>query len=198
MFGLRRKQDQPPVDTVPVGDGKGRATPRRRESQAARRQPLVPTGRTTTGRGASKATKDAARAERVHAREQMMSGDERYLQARDKGPVRRLARDTVDSRWNVGEFLLPVMLVVVILSFAGLATRAPQVYFGILAVVYATVIGSTFDAFLMSRRLKKQVVERYGADAYVRGTTMYAVFRAFQLRRSRIPRPAVKRGGQPT
>ena len=59
------------------------------------------------------------------------------------------------------------------------------------------VIGSSLDAFLMSRRLKKQVVERFGAEAYVRGTTMYAVFRAFQLRRSRIPRPVVKRGGQP-
>lgn len=197
MFGLRKKQDQTPVDTVPVGYGKGKATPRRRESQAARRQPLVPTGRTAPGRGASKATKNAARAERVRSRELMMSGDERYLQARDQGPVRRLARDTVDGRWNVGEFLLPVMLVVVVMSFSGLQSRAPQVYLAIFAVVYAMVIGSSLDAFLMTRRLKKQVVERFGADAYVRGTTMYAVFRAFQLRRSRIPRPTVKRGGQP-
>ena len=198
MFGLRKKQDQTPVDTVSLGYGKGKATPRRRESQAARRQPLVPTGRTATGRGASKATKDAARAERARSRELMMSGDERYLQSRDRGPVRRLARDTVDGRWNVGELLLPVMLVVVVLSFSGLQTRAPQIYFAIFAAVYAMVLGSSLDAFLMTRRLKKQVVERFGADAYVRGTSMYAVVRAFQLRRSRIPRPAVTRGGQPS
>lgn len=197
MFGLRKKTE---ATSSPVlsGEGKGKATPKRSVSQAARKQPLVPTGRTaTSGRGASKATKDAARAERARSRELMMSGDERYLQARDKGPVRRLARDMVDSRWNVGEFLLPVMLVVVIMSFSGLQTRAPQIFTAIFAVVYAMVLGSSLDAFLLSRRLKRQVTERFGADAYVRGTTMYTVFRAFQLRRSRIPRPAVKRGERP-
>lgn len=198
MFGLGKKSEvaAPPVV---VGDGKGKATPKRSVSQAARKQPLVPTGRgaTTTGRGASKATKAAARSERVHSREMMMSGDERYLQARDKGPVRKLARDTVDSRWNVGEFLLPVMLVVVVLSFSGLQTRAPQIFTSIFVLVYAMVIGSSLDAFLLTRRLKRQVGARFGPDAYVRGTTMYAVFRAFQLRRSRIPRPAVKRGERP-
>ena len=199
MFGLRKKAEAP-APTVFVGDGKGRATPKRSVSQAARKQPLVPTGRTTTrgrGRGASKETKAAARAERVRSRELMMSGDERYLQARDRGPVRRLARDTVDSRWNIGEFLLPVMLVVVILSFSGLQTRGPQIFTSIFVLVYVMVIGSSLDAFMMTRRLKKQVTQQFGADAFVRGTSMYAVFRAFQLRRSRIPRPAVKHGGRP-
>jgi len=111
--------------------------------------------------------------------------------------VRKQARDTVDSRWNVGEFLLPVMLVVVVLSFSGLQTRAPQIFTSIFVLVYAMVIGSSLDAFLLTRRLKRQVGARFGPDAYVRGTTMYAVFRAFQLRRSRIPRPAVKRGERP-
>lgn len=197
MFGLGKKTEVAATPVV-VGDGKGKATPKRSVSQAARKQPLVPTGRgATTGRGASKATKAAARSERVHSRERMMSGDERYLQARDKGPVRKLARDTVDSRWNVGEFLLPVMLVVVVLSFSGLQTRAPQIFTSIFVLVYAMVIGSSLDAFLLTRRLKRQVDARFGPDAYVRGTTMYAVFRAFQLRRSRIPRPAVKRGERP-
>ncbi len=197
MLGRRKDPAAASPPTVAVGDGKGKATPKRRESQAARRQPLVPTARTSTGRGASKETKAAARAERVKARQLMMDGDERYLQARDRGPVRRLARDTVDGRWNVGEFLLPVMLVVVILSFSGLQTRAPAIFTAIFAVVYLMVIASSLDAFLMTRRLKRAVVARHGDGAYVRGTTMYAVFRAFQLRRSRIPRPQVKRGGQP-
>lgn len=39
-------------------------------------------------------------------REAMASGDERYLPVRDKGPVRRFARDYVDSRWCVAEFFL--------------------------------------------------------------------------------------------
>ena len=180
-----------------VGDGKGRATPKRRTSQAARRQPLVPTTRKTAGRGASKATREAARAERGRSRELMMSGDERYLQPRDRGPVRRLARDMVDGRWNFGEFLLPVMLIVVVVSFSGLQQRAPQAAAYVFSLVYAMVVASSLDAFLLTRRLKRLVATRFGADTYVRGTSMYAVFRAFQLRRSRIPRPGVKRGEPP-
>jgi uncharacterized membrane protein YtjA (UPF0391 family) len=183
----------PPV----VGDGKGKATPKRRESQAARKQPLVPSGRTTAGKGASKEVKAAARAERMRGRELMMAGDERYLLARDKGPVRRFVRDEVDSRYNVGEFLLPVMLVVVILSFSGLQTRAPGIFAIIFVVVYAMLVVAGIDAFLLTRRIRRRVAERFGADSYGSGTGMYAVFRAFQLRRSRVPRPGVKRGQQP-
>ena len=40
---------------------------------------------------------------------------------RDKGPVRRFIRDYVDARWNIGEFMLPVMLIVLALSL-----RAPR------------------------------------------------------------------------
>ena len=177
--------------------GKGKATPKRSTSQAARKQPLVPTARKTTGRGASKATRAASRAERGRSRELMMSGDERYLQARDRGPVRRLARDMVDARWNFGEFLLPVMLVVVVVSFSGLQSRAPQVAAYVFSLVYAMIVASSLDAFMLTRRLKRVVTERFGPAAYSRGTTMYAVFRAFQLRRSRIPRPGVKRGEPP-
>ena len=195
MFGRRKATSQLASPTV-VG-GKGRATPKRSTSQAARKQPLVPTARKTSGRGASKATRAASRTERQRSRELMMSGDERYLQARDQGPVRRLARDLVDARWNFGEFLLPVMLVVVVVSFSGLQERAPQAAAYVFMLVYAMVVASGLDAFIVTRRLKKQVAQRFGPDAYVRGTSMYAVFRAFQLRRSRIPRPGVKRGEQP-
>ena len=49
-------------------------------------------------------------------REAMASGDERYLPARDKGPVRRFARDYVDSRFRVAEFFLPLAVVILVLS----------------------------------------------------------------------------------
>jgi hypothetical protein len=196
VFG-RRKTAAPPAPTVVVAGAKGKATPKRRESQAARKQPLVPVRSKSTGKGASKEVRAAARAERVRARDRMMAGDERYLPARDRGPVRRFARDFVDARLNLGELLLPVMLVVVILSFSGLQTRLPALFSFTFVLVYAMVFSAGIDAYFMTRRLKKQVIERFGADAYIRGTSMYAVFRAFQLRRSRIPRPAIKRGQTP-
>ncbi len=46
-----------------------------------------------------------------------MPGDERYFLERDKGPVRRFLRDYVDSRRTVAEFFLPMILVVLLLSF---------------------------------------------------------------------------------
>jgi hypothetical protein len=206
VFGRRSQQAAEPEVQASAGPGKGRPTPKRKQAEAARKQPLVPTsrggsGKGKLGKGATKEEKQAARlaarSERIRSRELMMSGDERYLPTRDKGPVRRFVRDSVDSRWNVGELLLPVMLVVVLLSWFGAALNSPGVSTAIFGLVYLMIVVAVVDVFLLTRRTKKAVIERFGAAAYVRGTGMYGVMRAFQLRRTRIPRPAVKRGEQP-
>lgn len=201
MFGRRKTTagttaTQDPA-THPEGPGKNRPTPKRREAEAARKQPLVPASRAAGG--GSKAARQAAREERVKARERMMLGDEQYLMVRDRGPVRRFARDYVDARWNLAELLLPVMLVVLALSFvgSGLQRTNPGVYGGILAVTYTIVVMSAADAFLMSQRLKRAVRDTFGADTDTKGLAWYAVMRAFQIRRTRVPRPAVKRGQRP-
>jgi DUF3043 family protein len=193
---LRRKQSAPQPAAPTSGPGKNRPTPKRREAEAARRQPLVPAGRASGGKGQSKAARQAARVERMHARERMMAGDERYLAARDRGPVKRFVRDAVDARWNVGEFVLPVMLLVLVFSWIGtsLQSRNPQVYTLVFAVTYAVVVASALDAYLLTRRLKRQVATRFGAEAWERGTTMYTAMRAFQIRRTRVPKPQVPRG----
>jgi hypothetical protein len=208
VFGRRSDQAEPEVQEH-TGSGKGRPTPKRKLAEAARKQPLVPTSRGAGSKGrlgkpAKGATKEekqaartAARAERIRSRELMMSGDERYLPMRDKGQVRRYVRDVVDSRWNLGELLLPVMLVVVLLSWFGAALKSPGVTTGIFGLVYLMIAVAIVDAWLMTRRTKKQIIARFGENAYVRGTGMYGVMRAFQLRRTRIPRAAIKRGEQP-
>ena len=48
-------------------------------------------------------------------RQAMVTGDDAHLPARDKGPERRFIRDHIDARWNIGEFMLPVMLIVLAL-----------------------------------------------------------------------------------
>ena len=53
---------------------------------------------------------------RLDSREAMLRGEERYLPERDKGPERRFLRDMVDRRINVGEFLLPAMIIILGLS----------------------------------------------------------------------------------
>lgn len=188
MFG-RKKTDETATATSgdhPLREGaKNRPTPKRRDQEAARKRPLV-----QTDRKSSKAADRAARRESSRKmRQAMITGDERNLPTRDKGPVRRFVRDSVDSRYNLGEMLLPLMLSVLILSlFAG--AWATYAFLG----VYVLILIAILDAFLLWRRTKQQVLERFGADTSLRGLGMYQAMRAFQMRRTRMPKPMVERG----
>ena len=125
----------------------------------------------------------------------MLTGDESGLPARDKGPVRRYTRDFVDARRNLAEFMLPIMLVVLALSFL----RTSTILFFVTLLTYGVLLTAVIDTLWMWRRLKRRLVEKFGAEAAgAKGNAMYAAMRAFQLRRSRMPRALVKRGEYPT
>ena len=170
--------------------GKGRATPSRKEAEAARKKQMKTP---TTRKEQAKRERAAREALRVKQREALKNGDERYLPAREQGPVRRFSRDYVDRRWNVAEFLLP-FLVVLLLFFMVAGSMSPKVTDALTVFVYPVVILATvFDEIFMVRGLKKQIRARFGDDA-VKGTTTYAVLRSTQLRRFRLPKVQVKRG----
>jgi hypothetical protein len=192
VFGRKKAADeQAPtaVKEAPERPGaKNRPTPKRREQEAARKRPLVPTDR----KSATKEDRARARQERIKQREAMMRGDERALPPRDRGPVKRYIRDMVDRRWNLGEFLLPFMVIVLALSFI----RQPWAMSAVYIVVYALVVIAVVDAYLLWRRIKKGVQERFH-EPPPRGSAMYAIMRSFQMRRSRIPRPGIARGAAP-
>ena len=63
-------------------------------------------------------------------------------------------------------------------------------------LVYGLILVGVIDAFLMWRRHAKQLVAKFGEEP-PRGSALYAVMRAFQLRRSRMPRAQVARGARP-
>ncbi len=193
MFGRNKtlnEQQAETVDRTPRDGAKNRPTPKRKAQEAANRRPLVVADR--------KEAKNQDRAKRREAqllqRQAMATGDDAHLPARDKGPVRRFIRDHVDARWNVGEFMLPVMVVVPALSFV----KIPAVFLFVSVGVYALLLAAAVDSWLMWRRLKKHLIAKFGAAKVGRGLAMYAVMRGFQLRRSRMPRPLVKRGEFPS
>ncbi|MCE1179481.1 MAG: DUF3043 domain-containing protein [Micrococcales bacterium] len=167
---------------------KNRPTPTRREAEAARRKPLVDTDR----KSAKAADRDARRAQAAATREAMMTGDEKNLPPRDKGPERRYIRDYVDARWNIGEFMLPLMLIVLALSFIRQTWALTLVFIGVYGLLFIAIA----DAVLMWRRLKKQLIAKFGDEP--QGGAMYAIMRAFQMRRGRMPRPQVARGQYPS
>lgn len=188
--GVFRKKAAPEPEPTPVIEerpgAKNRPTPRRRDQEAANRRPLV-----GNAKAASADVKARQKAEREQVRQGMLRGEEKYLPTRDRGPAKRLARDIVDSRWNIGEFLLPLMLIV--LAFMLFAGQNPRMQLLILPLVYGVMAVGVLDAWFLTRRVKKRVGEEYGEQASGR-LGWYVALRSLQMRMSRVPRPQIKRG----
>jgi hypothetical protein len=172
--------------------GKGRATPPRKQQEAANRRPLV--GGTTPE--ARKASKQRQTEERQRARAGVLAGEEKYLTVRDRGPQRRLARDLVDSRFTVGELMVPILFVSLVLTSIPMPTTEASALVQVIAVLlmWAILIGMVVDGFFLGRTVQKRVAEKFGADKVERGLRMYAAMRAINMRVMRLPKPQVKRG----
>lgn len=195
----RNRPSAAPADPTPSaptpgehGVGKGHRTPTRKEAEAARRHPLVPTDR----KAAAKAERAAARETRDREYQAMQTGDERYLPLRDKGPLRRYVRDHVDARHNLGEYFLPVSIVMVVaVMLSGNNVTAGLV---VILVLYIAVAATIVDAVILARGLRRRLHAKFGVGGVPKGTLMYGVLRAFQLRRMRLPKPQVGRGQYPS
>ncbi len=169
---------------------KGHATPTRKEREAANLRPLVSSDR----RGSSKQSRASMAASRDRARAGMAAGEEKYLPAKDKGPQRRFIRDHVDARFNVGELMIPVLGVIIVLTFVGSTTFTAIGTYALWAFLLVLVI----DVVVLGISLNRKLTAKFGADKVQRGHRWYAATRAVQLRPMRLPKPQVKRGDFPS
>ena len=167
--------------------GKGTRTPTRREREAANKRPLVPTDRKEAAR--------AARAKNAELREKarigMANGDERYLPTRDRGPQRKFVRDYVDARYSLGEFMIPVVFALIILTYI------PAIAAYGLITVYAYFLLALADVVILGFVLKRKLAAKFGEEKVEKGFRFYAAMRALQLRPLRLPKPQVKRRQYP-
>ncbi|GAQ63022.1 DUF3043 domain-containing protein [Streptomyces scabiei] len=168
---------------------KGRPTPKRSVAQGQRRSVA---NTPTTRKEAAKRSRDERRSAMEKQRQALATGDERYLPARDKGPVRRFARDYVDSRFHIAEFFLPLAVLILVLSMVRVASLQNVALLLWLFVIVLIVV----DSIGLGFRLKKQLNERF-PDANKKGAVAYALMRTLQMRRLRLPKPQVKRGERP-
>ncbi|MCX4991447.1 MULTISPECIES: DUF3043 domain-containing protein [unclassified Streptomyces] len=198
VFRSRAKEEKAPADKAPVTDSKvtrdpqapkGRPTPKRSEAQTQRRS-VAQTP--TTRKEAAKRQRDDRRAQMEKQRQALASGDERYLPVRDKGPVRRFARDFVDSRFCIAEFFLPMAVVILVLSMVRVGSLQNIALLLWLVVIVMIVV----DSIGIAIRLKKQLNTRF-PDLPKKGAVPYALMRTLQMRRLRLPKPQVKRGERP-
>ncbi|WP_441246481.1 DUF3043 domain-containing protein [Kitasatospora sp. McL0602] len=168
---------------------KGRPTPKRSEAEANRRTKVtVPKDR----KEAAKQSRERMRTEREKQRNGLLTGDERFLPARDKGPVRRFARDYMDSRWSLAEFFLPYAVLVLILSVTKVQTL--QLLSTLLFMIFFVLVIADFARLGLG--LRKSLANRFPGQN-TRGTVAYALMRTLQMRRLRLPKPQVKRGERP-
>lgn len=201
--------DAPAVQEAPVDPRvtapKGRPTPKRNEG-ARRRGPVAPAPMTSAEArkrrkevGGRKLTKEERRADKVarraamtERREKMMSGQESYLLPRDKGPVRRLARDVVDARRNVLGLFMPAALGLVFVMMSIPSVAVQQL---ISPAMLLLVVVMVIDGFVIGRKVNKAVDAKF-PDNVESGWKLgfYAASRASQLRRMRAPRPQANRG----
>jgi hypothetical protein len=198
VFRSRAKEEKAPADKAPVTDSKqsrdpqapkGRPTPKRSEAQSQRRSVAsTPTNR----KEAAKHQREERRQALERQRKALAGGDERYLPARDKGPVRKFARDWVDSRLNIAEFFLPLAIVILVLS----VVRVPSIQNIALLLWLVVIVLIVLDSAVSGFRLKKRLAERF-PDQNRRGAVAYALMRSLQMRRLRLPKPQVKRGERP-
>jgi hypothetical protein len=160
----------------------GQVTPKR--ASTARR----------SGGGAAlsgKELREDRRRERTEAMQGMRQGDERYLMARDRGPERRLVRDIVDSRRNIGSYFILGALIVLV----GSITKVSIVVLVSNILWFALALLMVVDSVLIARRVKRLVKERFPkTDQRVGSLQLYGIMRALQFRRFRTPKPQVKTG----
>jgi Protein of unknown function (DUF3043) len=185
---------------------KGKPTPKRSQAATRKRGPVAPAPMTAAEArrrrkeiGAPKLSRDERKSERLarraatsENRAKMMAGEEAYLLPRDKGPVRRFARDVVDSRRNVLGLFMPAALGLI---FVMLAVPSLTVQRLLSPAMLVLVLIMVIDGFIVGRKVNRLVDEKFPNNTEsARKLGFYAASRASQLRRMRAPRPQVNRG----
>ena len=165
--------------------GKGRPTPKRSESERRRRPFTAPGDR----KEANRQYRDRQRQDRTRRQQGMQRGEQWALPPRDRGPVKALARDYVDSRRRLSEFYMYGLLVLLALLFVRNALVQSIVPLLVLIAVMIMLVEGIF----IGRRVRTLAEERLPGES-TRGVRLYAAMRALQIRRLRMPKPRIKPG----
>lgn len=175
--------------TEPTGRApKGRPTPKR--SDATRRRSVVVTPPPANRKEAAARLKEEQAALRSRVRAGTAAGDDRFLVARDRGPVRRLVRDLVDSRRSVAVILLPASLIVVVSEFARSAVFARWGF----TLYFAVILTVLLDLAMTTTRVRSRLKRDFPEEKRLGGHVFYALSRSTQFRRVRRPPPRVTVG----
>jgi len=165
--------------------GKGKPTPKRSEAERRRRPVNAPGDR----KEANRQYRDRQRQDRGRRQQAMAKGEQWALPARDRGPVRALVRDYVDSRRRISEYYMYGLVVLLALLFV----RNAFVQSIVPLLVLAAVLVMLVEGFFIGRRARALAEERFPGES-TQGVRLYAAMRALQIRQLRMPKPRIKPG----
>ena len=171
-----------------TGSGKGRPTPKRSDAAKRRGGPVPPPP--ATRREAAKQLRAKQADGRQQIRAGTAAGDEKAMLPRDRGPVRRLVRNTVDSRHTAAFLLLPVAAFLVVAQL----TADPAIVAIAVGIWLATLLGVAADLAITGFRLRSAIRTNFPAEGKLRGHVFYGLLRTTVFRRMRSPKPQVSPG----
>ena len=90
----------------------------------------------------------------------MVTGEEKYLPSREKGPIKRYIRDYVDARFNLGEYFMPLIFVLLIISFgfSHILPHYPLVSFYTVLAMNGYLLLAIADAVWCWARLRRRLL----------------------------------------
>jgi Protein of unknown function (DUF3043) len=164
---------------------KGKPTPKRSDAERRRRPVNAPGDR----KEANRQYRDRQRGDRARRQQALAKGEQWALPARDRGTVKGLTRDYVDSRRRVSEFYMYGLVVLLALLFV----RNAFVQSIVPLVVLAAVLVMLVEGIFIGRRARALAEERLPGES-TQGVRLYAAMRALQIRQLRMPKPRIKPG----
>ncbi|WP_375487029.1 DUF3043 domain-containing protein [uncultured Jatrophihabitans sp.] len=193
--------EQPTAESGQIDLRKGRPTPKRRVAEGrrgpvtapktrkeayARQKQLTKEQRATPKSGGAPAKPRSAAEQRAALRR----GDADALPRRDQGKTRKLARDYVDSKRMLSNYMLWLFPLFI------LTTIIPALRYLEVAVI-VIFLGLVVEWFIVGRRLRAMALERFGeADGTNMGIGFYMGSRAYMPRKWRLPAPQLTRGDE--
>jgi DUF3043 family protein len=174
-----------PVNRGAVTAGKGKPTPKRSEAEKRRRPVSAPGDR----KEANRQYRERQRKDRVRRQQGLQRGEQWAMPPRDRGPVKALARDYVDSRRRLSEFYMYGLLVLLVLLFV----RSPVVQSIVPVVVIVAVLIMLVEGIFIGRQVRALAEKRLPGES-THGVRLYAAMRALQIRQLRMPKPRIKPG----
>lgn len=169
--------------------GKGKPTPKRSEAERRRRQPY--TAPPANKKAAAAQDRERRRTEQRRRSDAMRRGEDWAIPRKDKGPMKALARDYIDSRRVVvSEYVLfGVFILIFGLFILGAAKNSSEILYAELAIVLLISLESGYHSTQVFRLAKQRL-----PGQSIRGIWWYVTKRSIRLRSSRIPPARVSRG----